>query len=127
MPDLAYYLPMGQDKPLVWLEGEVKTPPFSQKARLEAGILLRRLQRGELIPMPHSRPMYDVAPGCHELRVKDGELDWRILYAVRPDAIVILEVFSKRTSKTPVRVIRACRSRLRKYEQLDLKEKRDES
>jgi hypothetical protein len=36
------------DKPLVWLKGKVKTPPFSKKARLEAGILLRLLQRGEL-------------------------------------------------------------------------------
>jgi len=34
------------EKPLVWLHGEVKTPPFSKKARLEAGFLLRRLQRG---------------------------------------------------------------------------------
>jgi hypothetical protein len=34
-------------KPLVWLHGEVKTPPFSQEARIEAGVLLRRLQQGE--------------------------------------------------------------------------------
>ena len=25
-----------RDKPLVWLNGEVKTPPFSESARLEA-------------------------------------------------------------------------------------------
>ena len=31
------------DKPLVWLKGEVKTPPFSNQARLEAGLLLRQL------------------------------------------------------------------------------------
>jgi hypothetical protein len=37
------------DKPLVGLHGEVKTPPFSPAARLEAGMLLRRLQRGELL------------------------------------------------------------------------------
>jgi len=36
-----------RDKPLVWLSGEVKTPPFSSAARLEAGTLLRRLQGGE--------------------------------------------------------------------------------
>jgi len=33
------------DKPLVWLHGAVKSPPFSATARLEAGFLLRRLQR----------------------------------------------------------------------------------
>jgi len=27
------------DKPLVWLHSEVKSPPFSQEARLEAGFL----------------------------------------------------------------------------------------
>ena len=36
-----------EDKPLVWLRGEVKTPPFGFGARIEAGVLLRRLQRGE--------------------------------------------------------------------------------
>ena len=37
------------DKPLVWLKGEVKTPPFSSQARLEAGLLLRRLQQGQAV------------------------------------------------------------------------------
>lgn len=45
------------ERPLVWLKGEVKTPPFSAAARLEAGLLLRRLQRGDLLGMPHSRAM----------------------------------------------------------------------
>ncbi len=31
------------DKPLVWLRGEVKTPPFGAEARVQAGFLLRRL------------------------------------------------------------------------------------
>ena len=31
-----------RDKPLVWLRGEVKTPPFGSDARIEAGFLLRR-------------------------------------------------------------------------------------
>jgi hypothetical protein len=45
------------DKPLVWLAGEVKTPPLSRPARIEDGMLLRRLQRGEVLSLPHSRPM----------------------------------------------------------------------
>jgi hypothetical protein len=28
------------DKPLVWLQGEIKAPPFSKEARLEAGFLI---------------------------------------------------------------------------------------
>lgn len=46
-----------KDKPLVWLHGEVKSPPLSKEGRIEAGFLLRRLQRGESLGMPHSRPM----------------------------------------------------------------------
>jgi hypothetical protein len=34
-------------KPLVWLHGEVKTPPFTPQGRQEAGMLLRLLQEGE--------------------------------------------------------------------------------
>ena len=43
-----------KDKPLAWLHGKIKTPPFSKEARLEAGFLLRLLQRGESIGMPRS-------------------------------------------------------------------------
>jgi hypothetical protein len=33
---------MDTDKPLVWLEGEIKTPPMSAAALLEAGEGLRQ-------------------------------------------------------------------------------------
>jgi len=46
-----------KDKPLAWLHGEVKSPPFSKAARIETGYLLRELQRGKVLAMPHSRPM----------------------------------------------------------------------
>jgi hypothetical protein len=48
------------DLPLVWPAGEVKTPPFTQGARIEAGFLLRRLQKGERLGMPHARSMPSV-------------------------------------------------------------------
>jgi len=102
-------------KPLVWLHGEIKTPPFSLAGRLEAGFLLRRLQCGERLGMPQSRPMPSIAAGCHELRLCDSDFAWRIVYAVEPEAIVILEVFAKRTRATPHPVIETCRRRLRTY------------
>jgi phage-related protein len=79
------------DKPLVWLEGEVKTPPFSNQARLEAGLLLRRLQQGQGLSLPHSRPMPAIGRQCHELRIGDRDQTWRIAY----------HVFSKKTQATP--------------------------
>lgn len=104
------------DKPLVWLHGKVKTPPFSRAARLEAGFLLRALQRGDSIPMPQSRPMAIIGPRCHELRIVDEKANWRIVYRLDTDAIVILEVFEKKTAKTPRHVVETCRLRLKEYE-----------
>ena len=104
------------DKPLVWLHGAVKTPPFSKKARIEAGILLRLHQRGELIEMPRSRPMPAIGSRCHELRITDANVSWRAVYRVDAEAIVLLEVFAKKTSKTPNRIINLCRKRIREYD-----------
>lgn len=104
------------DKPLVWLRGEVRTPPFSAAARQEAGWLLRRLQGGELLGMPHSRPMPSVGPRCHELRVTDEGKSWRVVYRLDTDAVVIADVFQKTTAQTPQRVIEACQRRLRLYD-----------
>ncbi len=106
------------DKPLVWLEGEVKSPPFSKAARLEAGFLLRRLQQGEKLTMPQSRTMPAVGRRCHELRIQDEKETWRIIYRVDSDAIVIFEVFSKKTQQTPKRVIEVCKSRIKQYDEL---------
>src|SRR4051794_28064593 len=92
-------------KPLVWLHGEVKTPPFTLEGRVETGTLLRRLQEGEALGMPHSRPMPSVGSRCHELRVRDEGHNWRVIYRIDPDAIVITEVFTKTTRQTPQRVL----------------------
>lgn len=104
------------DKPLVWLHSEIKTPPFSQEARLEAGFLLRRLQRGENLGMPHSRPMPLIGPRCYELRINDAIGNLRIIYRVDADAIVIIEVFKKKTRRTPQEIMDICRNRLRRYD-----------
>jgi phage-related protein len=103
-------------KPLAWLHGEIKTPPFSKAARIETGYLLRELQRGKMLSMPHSRPMPSIEARCHELRVVDQGVTWRIIYRIDPDAIVIAEVFAKKTPQTPTAVLDACRRRLKEYE-----------
>jgi phage-related protein len=104
------------DKPLVWLHGEILTPPLSREARLEAGFMLRRLQRGESLGMPQSRPMPVLGRRCHELRIEDASASWRIVYRADADAIVILDVFEKKTAATPQRVLQTCRRRLREYD-----------
>lgn len=106
-------------KPLVWLEGEVKTPPFSQAARLEAGFLLRQLQLGEKLGLPHSRPMPSIGRRCHELRIIDKTATWRIIYRIDDDAIIIAEIFSKKVQKTPEIVIESVKNRLRTFDEMD--------
>lgn len=103
-------------KPLVWLHGEVKSPPLSAPARVEAGVLLRRLQAGESIGLPASRPMSGIGRRCHELRVRDAEATWRIVYRIDADAIVIADVFEKTSRTTPKTVIDTCRRRLAAYD-----------
>jgi len=90
-------------KPIGWLHGEIKTPPFSAEARIEAGCMLGRLQRGELLAMPYSGLCRALGRAVHELRVKDARAEWRIIYRIDPDAILVVEVFCKKTRGTPIK------------------------
>ncbi len=66
--------------------------------------------------MPHARPMPTVGRRCHELRINDSNSTWRIVYRIDSDAIVILEVFSKKTNVTPKNIIDTCKDRIRSYD-----------
>jgi phage-related protein len=105
------------EKPLAWLRGEIKTPPFSASARVEAGHMLRRIQQGEKLALPHSRPKPAIGSRCRELRVRDRDHTWRIVCRVDPDAILILAIFDKKTATTPKSVIADCRRRLSHYDE----------
>ncbi len=85
-------------------------------ARIEAGYLLRLLQKGELLGFPHSRPMVSICSRCHELRINDGKVTWRSIYRIDSDAIVICEVFKKKTNKTPINILDVCKKRLKTYD-----------
>jgi phage-related protein len=102
MSDVTYSLLIrAPDKPLVWFRGAVKSSPLSPAGRLHAGLLLRRLQRGEVLPMPDSGPIPTIGPRCHELRLRDAGSIWRLIYRIDADAIVLLDVFQEKTPKTP--------------------------
>lgn len=104
------------DKPIVWLCDAVRTPPFSQQARCEAGGFLRLLQRGDSLSMPHSRPMPTIGARCHELRINDHDTTKRIFYRIDSDAIVIADILVKKTRTTPKRVIQGCKNRFKEYD-----------
>lgn len=105
-------------KPLVWLQGEIKTPPFTAEGRQEAGMLLRLLQEGERLGMPQAEALPDVGSRCGALRIRDAEHNWRIMYRIDSDAIVILEVYSKKTRKIPDEVMERCSKRLKQYDEV---------
>jgi phage-related protein len=76
------------------------------------------VQQGEQFGMPHARAMPSVGPRCHELRINDRQQAWRVIYRVDPDAVIILEVFSKKSRTTPGDVLQTCRRRLAAYDQV---------
>lgn len=53
---------------------------------------------------------------CRELRVTDEGSTWRVIYRIDQDAIVIVEVFAKKTTKTPKAIMDACQKRLKGYD-----------
>jgi phage-related protein len=116
---------MNQDnnpKQLIWLANEIKTPPFYRSVRIEVGFLLQQLLNGELPTLPMSKPMSSIDDRCHELRVNDlnNNKNWRVVYRIDDDAVIILEVFAKTTKKTPDLIIDRCQKRLRSYDPQNL-------
>lgn len=103
-------------KPLFFLEGAIKSPPFTEEGRMEAGSRLREIQEGELLGMPISRPMPSIGPGVHELRVRDEGHNWRIIYRIEDDIILVVAVFAKTTRATPKRMIDLCGKRLKDHD-----------
>jgi phage-related protein len=94
--------------------------------RMEAGFLLRKLQEGEILSMPESRPMPSIGKVCHELRIKDENKDWRLIYFIDSDAIAILAVEEKRTRTTPQATIDVCQGRLKRYKENKERREKDE-
>ena len=81
-----------EEKPLIWMASEIKTPPFSADVR----------------------PMPSIGRHCYELRVATQDrIGESSNERVDEDAIVIVEVFAKKSSTPPKRAIETCRARLK--------------
>jgi phage-related protein len=59
--------------------------------------------------------MSSIGSNCHELRIADGNVNWRIIYGLTSDAVVILEVVQKKTRTTPKKVIAVSKKRWKQY------------
>lgn len=107
---------MATEPKAVWFLREIQSPPIPPAAKREAGYLIWLLQTGEKLTMPRSRPMPNIGPRCHELRVRIDRETWRVVYRIDPDAIVIAEVFQKQTNRTPKHVIAVSQKRLARFD-----------
>ncbi len=67
--------------------------------------------------MPLSRPMPSIGPRCHELRVREEGKQWRLIYRIDSDALLVVDLFRKTTPKTPKQAIDRCQRRLRLYDE----------
>jgi phage-related protein len=72
---------------------------FPVAARREAGHPLDQLQQGRL--PDDGKPMTTVGSGVQEIRIRDANGAFRLLYAAKfPEAVYVLYCFQKKTQKT---------------------------
>jgi phage-related protein len=64
---------------------------------------------------PYRARFPEIGGNCHELRIVDRDAAWRIVYYVAKDAIVLLDVFSKKTQTLPRNIATAAKRRLKHY------------
>lgn len=80
-------------------------------------MLLRLMQQGNVLGMPQVESLPDVGRRCGALRVRDAGHNWRIMDRIDPDAVLILEIYAKKTPKIPGTVIERCQDRLKRYDE----------
>ena len=83
---------------------------FPERARREAGFQLFQVQEGR---NPDDwKPMAEVGPGVREIRVRDVEGIFRVMYVASfEDAVYVLHCFQKKTQKTSKADIALARTR----------------
>ena len=84
---------------------------FPKEARQNLGNDLQRLDEGEE-PLDFA-PMGAVLPGVFELRDRDSEHWYRVLYIPLEGLIYVLHCFTKKTNQTAPKEIETSRKRLR--------------
>ena len=87
---------------------------FPKDARIRLGKGLFRLQMGEQIGMPDSRPMPAVSAGVSELRLKGADGSFRAFYYTASSrGVLVFHAFVKKTQRTPPLEIELARKRLK--------------
>lgn len=87
---------------------------FPEKIREDLADALARLDDGQKLSLPLSRPMSSIEKSVHELRLKDRSGIYRVIYFIeRGDDIYLIHGFKKTSQKTPKKNIDLARKRIK--------------
>jgi phage-related protein len=87
---------------------------FPKEVRTRLGRGLFRLQMGDQLGMPNSRPMPGVAAGVSELRIQGEDGSYRVFYyTATRQGVLVFHAFVKKTQRTPPLEIELARKRLK--------------
>lgn len=103
-------------KQIIW-DGQTKktVKSYAPEVKKELGTLLLLLQKGFSLSMPQSRPIRSLHKSAFELRIKDKNGIYRVLYVlINKDSIFIPHAFIKKTQKIPNKEIQLAKKRLRR-------------
>lgn len=86
---------------------------LDDETRREIGTLLMLIQSGKKLGEPQSKPMKSIHSSAHELRIKDRNGAYRVIYVLSlGNKILIPHAFTKKTQKTPLKEIELSIKRL---------------
>ncbi|MGE0822258.1 MAG: type II toxin-antitoxin system RelE/ParE family toxin [Candidatus Binatia bacterium] len=87
---------------------------FPEEIRGDLADALARLDAGQGLAMPLSRPMPIIGNGVHELRLKDRSGAYRVFYALPGAGVMyVLHALQKKTRTTPKSNLDVARKRLK--------------
>lgn len=98
-------------KPIEFLGDSLRSlREFPDEAKRDAGYQLDRVQHG--LQPNDFKPMPSIGKGVEEIRVRDDNGAYRVLYTARlADAVYVLHAFQKKTQTTSKRDIELAKQR----------------
>lgn len=87
---------------------------FPNQVKKNLGYLIYKLQIGEVITAPKSKPFKSIEVGVSELRIKDSSGAYRVFYFFKTQkGVMIIHAFKKKTQKTPKKEIDKAKNNLK--------------
>ena len=86
----------------------------SRELRQDLQDILEKLEIGLNLGMPHVKSLSSIFPGLCEIRIKDRNGQFRVIYFLKRDeAIYLVHAFRKKTQKLPNKEIQTILKRIK--------------